>query len=231
MTMRGVRAGGASTVTSALHGLLRDDARSRAEFFALATAGHAEEPTRTCPPRHQRTADHEPRTPSFVIVGGGLAGATAAETLREEGFDGRVMLIGDEADLPYERPPLSKGYLLGKAGRELGVRAPGELVRRERRRPAPRHTRSRVDRPRRSGGSSWPTARTCRTSGCCSPPARAAHPRTCRAPSCRRPVPAPAAPTPTRSGAPSGSGRAWSSSAPAGSASRSRPRRAPPAST
>ena len=40
MTMRGVRAAGASTVTSAVHGLLRDDARSRAEFFALATQGH-----------------------------------------------------------------------------------------------------------------------------------------------------------------------------------------------
>jgi len=49
----------------------------------------------------------------YVIVGGGLAGAKAAETLREEGFDGRVVLICDERDRPYERPPLSKGYLLG----------------------------------------------------------------------------------------------------------------------
>ena len=49
----------------------------------------------------------------YVIVGGGLAGAKAAETLREEGFEGRVVLIGDERDRPYERPPLSKGYLLG----------------------------------------------------------------------------------------------------------------------
>ena len=50
---------------------------------------------------------------TFVIVGGGLAGAKAAQTLREEGFEGRVVLIGDEDALPYERPPLSKGYFTG----------------------------------------------------------------------------------------------------------------------
>ena len=55
---------------------------------------------------------------TFVIVGGGLAGAKAAETLRAEGFDGEVMLFGAEPELPYERPPLSKGYLLGKASRD-----------------------------------------------------------------------------------------------------------------
>jgi 3-phenylpropionate/trans-cinnamate dioxygenase ferredoxin reductase subunit len=54
-----------------------------------------------------------PRT--FVIVGAGLAGAKAAETLREEGFDGRLVLIGDEPERPYERPPLSKEYLRGEA--------------------------------------------------------------------------------------------------------------------
>ena len=55
---------------------------------------------------------------TFVIVGGGLAGAKAAETLRAEGFSGRVILICDERDHPYERPPLSKGYLLGKEDRD-----------------------------------------------------------------------------------------------------------------
>ena len=55
---------------------------------------------------------------TFVIVGAGLAGAKAAETLREEGFEGRVLLIGDEDEQPYERPPLSKEYLQGKAERE-----------------------------------------------------------------------------------------------------------------
>src|SRR3954451_12379544 len=55
---------------------------------------------------------------THVIVGGGLAGAKAAETLRAEGFDGRVVLIGAEDVPPYERPPLSKEYLRGEAGRE-----------------------------------------------------------------------------------------------------------------
>jgi 3-phenylpropionate/trans-cinnamate dioxygenase ferredoxin reductase component len=54
----------------------------------------------------------------FVIVGGGLAGAKAAETLRTEGFDGPVVLVAGEDEVPYERPPLSKDYLLGKADRE-----------------------------------------------------------------------------------------------------------------
>jgi 3-phenylpropionate/trans-cinnamate dioxygenase ferredoxin reductase subunit len=52
---------------------------------------------------------------TFVIVGASLTGAKAAETLREEGFDGRVVLIGSEAERPYERPPLSKDYLRGEA--------------------------------------------------------------------------------------------------------------------
>jgi 3-phenylpropionate/trans-cinnamate dioxygenase ferredoxin reductase subunit len=56
--------------------------------------------------------------PTFVIVGASLAGARAAETLRSEGFTGRVVLIGEEIDRPYERPPLSKGYLLGTEERD-----------------------------------------------------------------------------------------------------------------
>jgi len=55
-----------------------------------------------------------PARQTFVIVGASLAGAKAAETLRTEGFDGRVVLIGEEAQRPYERPPLSKGYLRGE---------------------------------------------------------------------------------------------------------------------
>src|SRR6202020_3302361 len=51
---------------------------------------------------------------TFVIVGGGLGGAKAAEALREKGFDGKVALFADEEHLPYERPPLSKEYLAGK---------------------------------------------------------------------------------------------------------------------
>jgi 3-phenylpropionate/trans-cinnamate dioxygenase ferredoxin reductase subunit len=51
---------------------------------------------------------------TFVIVGASLAGAKAAETLRAEGFDGRVVLIGEETERPYERPMLSKEYLRGE---------------------------------------------------------------------------------------------------------------------
>jgi 3-phenylpropionate/trans-cinnamate dioxygenase ferredoxin reductase component len=62
---------------------------------------------------------------THVIVGASLAGAKAAETLREEGFDGRVVLIGAEAERPYERPPLSKDYLRGEADREKVYVHPG----------------------------------------------------------------------------------------------------------
>jgi 3-phenylpropionate/trans-cinnamate dioxygenase ferredoxin reductase subunit len=55
---------------------------------------------------------------TFIIVGASLAGAKAAETLRAEGFEGRVLLIGAEDERPYERPPLSKDYLRGEVGRE-----------------------------------------------------------------------------------------------------------------
>jgi NADPH-dependent 2,4-dienoyl-CoA reductase/sulfur reductase-like enzyme len=55
---------------------------------------------------------------AYLIVGASLAGAKAAQTLREEGFDGPVVLIGAEDHRPYERPPLSKGYLLGKDSRD-----------------------------------------------------------------------------------------------------------------
>jgi 3-phenylpropionate/trans-cinnamate dioxygenase ferredoxin reductase component len=56
--------------------------------------------------------------PSFIIVGGGLAGAIAAQTLRGEGFEGKITLLGQERNVPYERPPLSKDYLQGKADRD-----------------------------------------------------------------------------------------------------------------
>jgi 3-phenylpropionate/trans-cinnamate dioxygenase ferredoxin reductase component len=55
---------------------------------------------------------------AYVIVGASLAGAKAAEALRGAGFEGPVILIGDETERPYERPPLSKGYLLGTAERD-----------------------------------------------------------------------------------------------------------------
>lgn len=63
---------------------------------------------------------------SFVIVGAGLAGAKAAQALRDEGFDGDVVLLGEEPERPYERPPLSKGILSGTADRDtVFVHEPG----------------------------------------------------------------------------------------------------------
>jgi 3-phenylpropionate/trans-cinnamate dioxygenase ferredoxin reductase subunit len=59
-------------------------------------------------------AEHQ----THVIVGAGLAGAKAAEALREHGFEGRIVLAGSEPELPYERPPLSKDYLRGESPRE-----------------------------------------------------------------------------------------------------------------
>jgi 3-phenylpropionate/trans-cinnamate dioxygenase ferredoxin reductase subunit len=59
-----------------------------------------------------------PTTPTLAIVGAGLAGAKAAEALRAEGFDGRLVLLGEEAERPYDRPPLSKTYLRGEADRD-----------------------------------------------------------------------------------------------------------------
>jgi 3-phenylpropionate/trans-cinnamate dioxygenase ferredoxin reductase component len=55
---------------------------------------------------------------TFLIVGASLTGAKAAETLRAEGFTGRVVLVGAEDERPYERPPLSKEYLRGEADRD-----------------------------------------------------------------------------------------------------------------
>ncbi|HEY9329606.1 MAG TPA: FAD/NAD(P)-binding oxidoreductase [Streptomyces sp.] len=59
-----------------------------------------------------------PRTHTFVIVGGGLAAAKASEELREHGHHGPLLVIGNERERPYIRPPLSKGYLLGREGRD-----------------------------------------------------------------------------------------------------------------
>jgi 3-phenylpropionate/trans-cinnamate dioxygenase ferredoxin reductase subunit len=63
---------------------------------------------------------------TFVVVGAGLAGAKAAETLRDRGFDGRVVVLGDEPERPYERPALSKEYLRGDVERsKVDVHAVG----------------------------------------------------------------------------------------------------------
>lgn len=59
-----------------------------------------------------------PDRPTFVIVGANMAGGRAAEALRKDGFDGRLVLIGADPEPPYERPPLSKEYLRGEMPKE-----------------------------------------------------------------------------------------------------------------
>jgi 3-phenylpropionate/trans-cinnamate dioxygenase ferredoxin reductase subunit len=62
---------------------------------------------------------------TFVIVGASLAGAKAAQTLRDEGFEGRLVLVGAEDERPYERPSLSKEYVRGEAGEPVYVHGEG----------------------------------------------------------------------------------------------------------
>jgi 3-phenylpropionate/trans-cinnamate dioxygenase ferredoxin reductase subunit len=64
------------------------------------------------------------QSPQFVVIGAGLAGGRAVETLRQEGFDGRIILVGAEKDRPYERPPLSKTVLLGTTPAEKAFLRP-----------------------------------------------------------------------------------------------------------
>lgn len=62
--------------------------------------------------------------PHIVIVGGGLAGAKTAQALRDQGYEGAVTLISAEAHPPYERPPLSKSYLMGQTPFEEALALP-----------------------------------------------------------------------------------------------------------
>src|SRR3954447_18189920 len=58
------------------------------------------------------------RETDILLIGGGIASAMAAATLRKEGFDGTILLAGREVDPPYHRPPASKGYLQGRESKE-----------------------------------------------------------------------------------------------------------------
>ena len=107
---------------------------------------------------------------TFVIVGAGLAGAKAAEALREEGFDGRIVLLGAESERPYERPPLSKDYLRGESRARGHLRPPRGLLRRARHRAADRRA-SRESRRAARRASCSTAASGSATTGCCSPPA------------------------------------------------------------
>ena len=64
------------------------------------------------------------RSVDVLLIGGGVASASAAAELRAQGFAGSVLLVGRELDPPYERPPISKSYFLGKSSKEDAFLAP-----------------------------------------------------------------------------------------------------------
>ena len=67
----------------------------------------------------------------IIIIGAGQAGLQIAESLRAEGFDGEILLLGEEGVAPYQRPPLSKAWLAGETATEkLTLRGP-EIFRRQ----------------------------------------------------------------------------------------------------
>ncbi len=69
------------------------------------------------------------RDVDVLIVGAGAAGSACAEALaRDRGFDGSILLVGREADPPYERPPASKDYLRGETAREDAYLHPADVV-------------------------------------------------------------------------------------------------------
>ena len=114
---------------------------------------------------------------TFVIVGASLAGAKAAETLREEGFDGRLVLVGSEAERPYERPPLSKDYLRGETGREKAYVHDEGFYAEHGHRAAPRPDGGRPQHVA-AGGHARRRRAAARTTASCSPraPSRAGCP-------------------------------------------------------
>ena len=141
----------------------------------------------------------------IVIVGGGMAGAKAAEGARAEGFEGELVLVGEEGGVPYERPPLSKDFLRGEASRDEHLRPPGVLLLEHGIELRSSDARRRIGRP--SASSCSTTASALATTGCCSPPAR--EPRrlpTSRAPISRACATCAASRTPRRSATAIGSG-------------------------
>lgn len=81
----------------------------------------------------------------IVIIGAGLTGARAAESLRKERFDGSITIVGDEPELPYIRPPLSKDYLRGESEREKALVHPASFYDEQRIEVRQSSTATRID--------------------------------------------------------------------------------------
>ena len=126
-----------------------------------------------------------PADQTFVIVGASLAGAKAAETLREEGFDGRVVLLGRRGRAAVRAAAAVQGLPARRDDRQA-VRARRGVLRRPRDRAADLD-RGRGDRPRRRRGRARATASGSPSTACCSPPAPSPAASTCRARSRRHP--------------------------------------------
>jgi NADPH-dependent 2,4-dienoyl-CoA reductase/sulfur reductase-like enzyme/nitrite reductase/ring-hydroxylating ferredoxin subunit len=101
----------------ALRPLTRWQVERRGDFVVVTSKLESPDPElggAASPPRHVRRGHPE----SVVIIGAGAAGSAAAETLRREGFAGRITLVDSDPDAPYDRPNLSKDYLAGTAPEE-----------------------------------------------------------------------------------------------------------------
>ena len=97
----------------------------------------------------------------ILLIGGGIASASAAAELRERGFEGSILLATRELDPPYHRPPITKGYLQGREDRDSTLIHSVAVVRRPRRRGA--HARGRHGhRPRGAHGEDRPRGRRLR---------------------------------------------------------------------
>ena len=116
---------------------------------------------------------------TFAIVGAGLAGAKAAEALRTDGFDGRIVLLGAERAPTLRAATAVQGIPAGQRRPRHRLRAPAGVVRRAPGRPAARHRGDR-GRPPRPRARHRATGAGCATTSCCSPPAP--HPAACRCP-------------------------------------------------
>ncbi len=115
-----------------------------------------------------------------LLVGGGVASVRCARTLRREGFDGSILIVGDEPAAPYNRPPLTKEFLRDERRRGPARSRARILVRATPDRAADRHARGRA-RPGRRASRRWRTDRRSRSSAACWRPAPSRSSRRSRA--------------------------------------------------